>query len=90
MARRAATPELHGQYPTEVVNVGAAQVFAVARRAPWGTVLCLFNVAETWTGVPADWARAQGVARMRDVLSGGGVGADGWIALPPYARVWIV
>ena len=90
LERRAATPELHGQYPTEVVDAGAAQIFAVARRAPWGTVLCLFNVAETWTGVPADWARAQGVARMRDVLSGGDVGADGWIGLPPYARVWVV
>ena len=90
LARRRATPALHAGTPTRVLDAGHSGVFAVARMAPTGTVLCLFNFTENWAHVPEAWARAQGVSHMHDALSDGPVSAEGGvIALPPYARVWL-
>ncbi len=90
LARRRATPALHGGTPTQVLATGQPGLFAVARRAPSGTVLCLFNFSESWTGLPEDWARSQGVRLMHDTLSDAAVRTwHGNIALPPYARVWL-
>ena len=70
--------------------LGTQGVFAVARVAPTGTVLCLFNFTENWAHVPEAWARAQGVTAMHDALSDAAVATPGGIiALPPYARVWL-
>ncbi|MEZ5798044.1 MAG: alpha-amylase family protein [Paracoccaceae bacterium] len=90
LARRRATPELHAAHPTEILRAGAPGLFAFRRAAPTGAVLGLFNFTETWLHLPQDWARAEGAARMHDLLSDGRVEAHhGNIALPPYARVWL-
>jgi amylosucrase len=91
MARRRATPGLHAMYPVEVLPCPAPGVLAVARRAPTGTVLCLFNFAEGWRNLPEGWVRAQGVTQLHDLLSEAPVVPhNGQVALPPYARVWMV
>lgn len=90
LARRRATPELHGATPTQVLDTGNPALFAVARRAPTGTVLCLFNFSEAWQHLSADWVAAQGVNALHDALSDAPVALHhGNIALPPYARVWL-
>ena len=74
---------------TSVTENGAAVTDYVID-APTGTLLCLFNFAESWAHVPEGWARAQGVTRMHDELSGHPVETHhGNIVLPPYARVWL-
>ena len=91
LARRKATPALHGATPTEVVETGLHGVFAVARRAPTGTVLCLYNFSDEWRHLPEGFARGQGVLTLHDALSDKAVTVyEGVIALPPQARVWLV
>ena len=90
LARRRATPALHAATPTRVLRTDLTGVFAVARLAPTGTVLCLYNFTENWLHLAQDWAHAQGVTAMHDALSDAAVtAAGGMIALPPYARVWL-
>ena len=90
LARRRATPALHAGTPTKVLVADHPGVFAVARLAPTGTVLCLYNFTENWAHLPEAWARAQGVTLMVDALSDAAVATPGGIiALPPYARVWL-
>ncbi len=90
LARRAATPALHGATPTRIIPVEGHGLFAVLRDAPAGPVLCLFNVTESWLHLPAEVARAAGVRRFHDALSDAPVETHGGaIALPPYARVWL-
>lgn len=90
LARRRATPALHGAVPTEVVRCEAPGVFAFLRRSPTGVVLCLFNFTESWLHVPLGWVQALGVAGLHDLLSDRPVEPHGSnIALPPYARVWL-
>ena len=91
LARRAATSGLHAGYGTRVVVCGAPGVFAYLRLAPTGPVLCLFNFTENWRHISEKWARMQGVTRMHDSLSDSVVETPGGvIALPPYARVWLI
>ena len=69
---------------------GNAGLLCVARRAPTGTILCLFNFTDRWQSLSADWTRAQGTTLMHDALSDAPVATfNGNIALPPYARVWL-
>ncbi|WP_323767391.1 amylosucrase [Marinovum sp.] len=90
LARRAETPELHAGNATEVLQTGNPALFAFARRAPTGSLVCLFNFTETWQVIPADWLQAQGARQRVDVLSQSPVGdSHGAVPLPPYARVWI-
>ena len=90
LARRRAVAALHAGAPTKVVVADAPGVFAVARMAATGTVLCLFNFTENWVHVPEGWLRAQGVTLMHDALSDAAVATPGGIiSLPPYARVWL-
>ncbi len=90
LARRRATPALHAAHPIRVVPCDVPQVFAFRRDAPTGTVLCLFNFAESWAHLPEGFVRAQGATRLHDLLSDQPVEAHhGNIALPPYARVWL-
>ena len=90
MARRAVTPEFHARHATEIVRTGRPGIFAFARRAPTGSVVCMFNFSEAWQTVPVDWLKRAGAREMFDILSGAEVGdAVGNVPLPPYARVWI-
>jgi amylosucrase len=90
MARRAATPQLHGLHPTDILFPDDPALYAVARRAPTGPLVCLFNLSERWTAVDEGWLHAQGATRMWDALSEGDVRVeDGRVPLPPYARAWI-
>ncbi|PWJ12523.1 alpha-amylase family protein [Jannaschia seohaensis] len=90
LARRAATPELHGAHPTEVLRTGNRALFAVARRAPWGSVICLYNFTEHWTAVPRAWAAGQGMVEGREILSDALLDpAEAEIVLPPHARAWL-
>ena len=90
LARRAAVPGFHGAVPTEVLDTGQKGLFAFARRAPTGTIACVFNFTEGWTGLSASWFASHGAAKMHDLLSNAPVaGAGGSVVLPPYARVWI-
>ena len=90
LARRKATPDLHAANPTRVLDAGNAAILAVARVAPTGTILCLFNFTEDWQHLPEAWLRAQGVTQFHDALSDAQVNLHhGTLALPPYARVWL-
>lgn len=89
-ARRKATPQIHGSYPARVLDTGNTAVFAFARLAPTGNLVCLFNVSETWQHLPLDWLRAQGVTHFHDALSDAPAStASDTYALPPYGRVWM-
>jgi amylosucrase len=90
LARRAATPALHGAVPIRVVSCGNAAVFAFQRVAPTGILLGLFNFTERWQEVSEATARALGAKMMHDALSDHRVETHhGQIVLPPYARVWL-
>ncbi len=87
---RAAMPEFHAANPTLVLDTGQADLFAFARAAPTGAVVCVFNFTEHWTTLRADWAAGHGAERFTDGLSGQPVAAHhGAIHLPPYARLWL-
>ncbi|PJF08608.1 amylosucrase [Pseudorhodobacter sp. MZDSW-24AT] len=91
LARRRALAALHAGNGTRVVFPDARGVFAFQRLAPTGVVLCLFNFTEHWQHIPEDWLRAQGVTQMHDALSDHLVETHhGTVALPPYARVWLL
>ncbi|MGR3633016.1 MAG: amylosucrase [Limimaricola soesokkakensis] len=90
LARRAATPEFHARYPTKILRTGNTALFAFERRAPTGSVVCLFNFTDTWQNMPASWVVQHGARYLHDALSDAPVlDAHGAIALPPHGRVWI-
>jgi amylosucrase len=90
MARRATTREIHGRNPTEILDTGIRILFAFARRAPTGPLVCVFNFSEHWQALPSDWVAQQGATGFFDVLSGARVGdGNGQVPLPPYARIWL-
>ena len=91
LARRRAVAGLHGGYGTRILRVGNPAIFAFARMAPTGPILCLFNFTESWQRIPESWFRDNGATRMHDLLSDHPmVLHDGMASLPPYARVWVV
>ncbi len=91
LARRKAVAALHGGNPTEVVDLGLQGLFAFRRVAPTGVLLGLFNMTENWLHLPEHLAREAGVSEMYDALSEAAVEThQGHIALPPYARVWLM
>jgi amylosucrase len=91
LARRAATGAIHAAHPVQILNPWHSGLFAFVRRAPAGAMLGLFNMTEHWQHLPEAWARAHGITQMHDALSDRPVTAhDGAIALPPYARVWLL
>ena len=90
LQRRRQCDGLHGAHPTQIRDSGNPAVFAFARLAPGGSIVCLFNFTESWQQVSGDWLRFQGVAAMRDILSDATVALhDDMLVLPPYARVWL-
>ncbi len=91
LARRAEVPAFHGAVPVEVLDTGHAELFAFARRAPTGPVICVFNFTERWTGLSATWFREHGASQLYDLLSQAPIQApDGSIPLPPYGRIWVI
>jgi amylosucrase len=90
LARRAATPELHAAYPTLILDTGQVGLFAFARAAPTGSLVCVFNFTEFWTTLRHEWALSHGARALHDALSDAPVTLDaGRILLPPFARVWL-
>lgn len=90
LARRAATPAFHGGLPVEVLDTGNPALFAFARHAPEGSVVCLFNFTEHWTELPVWWVEDHGARQIYDQLSDAPVEVhNGHIPLPPYARAWV-
>jgi amylosucrase len=90
LARRKAVAAFHASTPTEVLDCGVDGVFAFRRVSPTETVLGLFNFTEYWLSVPRAFAETAGARRFHDHLSDAQVDTpDGFIALPPYARVWL-
>ncbi|MCF3973224.1 alpha-amylase [Paracoccus sp. EGI L200073] len=88
--RRRAVDRLHGGHPTEILDSGNAAIFACARRAPSGSILCLFNFTESWQQISGSWLRYHGLTEMRDLLSDMMVALhDDMLLLPPYGRVWM-
>jgi amylosucrase len=91
LARRAATAGLHAGNPTEILSPPGAGLFAFRRAAPEGPILCLFNFTEGWQNLPETWARHMGARGFHDALSDTPVTAHhGVVALPPYARLWLL
>ena len=90
MARRKATPELHGANPTIVRRAETDEVFAFSRQAPTGSVLCLFSFTDRWVGIGREWLTDNGVRSFEDALSDSVVTLhEGRLVLPPYGRVWL-
>ncbi|MCC1493216.1 alpha-amylase family protein [Cognatishimia sp. F0-27] len=89
LQRRAAVDAFHARHPTDILDTGNPALFAFARRAPVGAVVCVFNFTETWQTVSSDWVREHG-GGLYDLLSEAWVARhDDPVALPPYARVWL-
>lgn len=90
LARRAATPALHGAVPTRIVELPSDAILGVLRDAPMGPMLCLFNFTEGWQHLSGAVLRAAGVTAFHDALSDQAVDLHGdTLSLPPYARVWL-
>ena len=91
LLRRKATPHLGGRVPLEVLPPPAPGVFAHRRTAPIGILVAFHNFTEEWRNVPRGWAEAMGATHFHDALSDRPVATpDGTIALPPYARLWLL
>lgn len=90
LARRKATPELHGSNLTVIADTGQDGLFAFIRQSPGSAVICVFNFTESWTTLPREWAQAQGATLFVDALSEARVDLDdGHVLLPPYGRIWL-
>ena len=93
MARvRAHLPQLHASVSSEVLPLWDDGVLALARRHPEGTMLCIYNVTDSWRHVPGWVLRDHGLASCLEALSGEWVtpGPDDRVGLPPYAVAWFV
>lgn len=89
-ARRKATSQLHGAYPTRIREAPNNAIFAFLRITPTGHLVCLFNFSEFWQHIPGQWLRDQGVLSFYDALSQSDVSLnDDTMAIPPYGRVWL-
>lgn len=90
LSRRRATAGLHAAHPTKILPTGQPPIFAVQRQAPTGNILCLFNFSEHWQHLSGNWLRGHGVTQFHDALSDAPVVLHGdFLALPPFARVWL-
>jgi amylosucrase len=90
LGRRAATDALHAGHATRIIRHGQPGLFAFARLAPTGAVVCLFNFTESWLNVPEALVRGAGARVMHDALSDNAVHLHaGAVVLPPYGRVWL-
>ena len=77
-------------HATRIIRHDVQGLFAFARLAPTGAVVCLFNFTEGWVNVPEALVRGAGAKEMHDALSGNVVELHaGAVVLPPYGRVWL-
>ena len=89
--RRKATAHLNGKVPIEVLPVPVQGVLAHRRPGPLGTLVAFHNFTGEWRHASRDWAQAMGAAAFHDLLSQTDVATPhGTIALPPYARLWLI
>jgi amylosucrase len=89
--RRKLLPELAATVPTRIVRVDAPSVFAFARLADAGTMLCIFNFSHSWIQVATQDLRAAGVQRFYDKLGENQVTLQGDVVpLAPYGRMWLI
>jgi amylosucrase len=90
LARRRQVPAFHGGLPVEVLEPGPTGVLAFARRAPTGSVVCLFNFSDRWQALPASWLHQAGARGFFDQLAEVRVETgDGAVHLPPYGQLWL-
>lgn len=90
LSRRKSAHELHGAIPTRILEAEPKEVFAFARLAPTGNVVCLFNFSEQPQEIPEGWLDDAGVSEFLDLLSGDAVMLyNGKLHLPSYGRVWL-
>lgn len=87
---RRRTPQFHAGYQTEILEV-PRQFLAYLRPHPLGTLLALYNFTEQTQVLPVGALGLYAFTAMTDQLTGQQVEArDGWLELPPYARLWLV
>lgn len=90
MTRRKALRQFHASVPTRVFSTGKSEVFAFARLAPTGSVVCLFNFSEQTIYISEAILAENGAREMYDELSEAPLTLfDGQLALLPYGRVWV-
>ncbi len=89
---RAGLPQLHASGATEVLGDTEDGVLAVRRAHPSGSMVCVYNVTGEWRHVGIDLFTAAGLREPVDAIGGHAVyaGADGRVALSPYAAWWVV
>ncbi|MBK8469429.1 MAG: alpha-amylase family protein [Actinomycetales bacterium] len=91
-ATRASLPHLDASVPSVVLGVWDPGVLVLARRHPTGTMLCAYNVTDSWRPLPGWVLRQQGLADATEALHGTRVRLENddnaW--LPPYAAWWLV
>jgi amylosucrase len=91
VAKRKMTAHLASHVPTRIVDTGNIKLFAFARLADEGTMLCLFNFTELWTSIPATQLNHFGITEYRDVLGGGKAAIHGdALAVAPFGRMWLL
>lgn len=89
MSRRKAVRQFHAAVPNRILHAPDARVFAFARLAPTGPVLCLFNFSEDFVDLSETWLRDCGMTLGYDLLPDAPLDLrDGRLTLLPYARVW--
>jgi amylosucrase len=89
---RATLPQLHASVRSEVLWVDDGGVLATVRRAPIGSMVCLYNVTGELRGFPASRVSDLGLEEPWDALSAlrPEPAADGRFWLTPYAAWWLV
>jgi amylosucrase len=88
--RRRQTPHIHAANPVEIIDLRIDGVFAFARRSPLGTLLCIYNFADTWRSLPESGLVYAGMREGFDRLGGAAIETnDGALAFPPQGRVWL-
>ncbi|SMY06936.1 alpha-amylase family protein [Flavimaricola marinus] len=91
LARRKATPQLHGGYPTRVLDAPNNAIFAFARITPTGNLIGLFNFSEYVQVIPRQWLVDNGVTHFHDALANSSAGLQsGTLTLLPYGRAWVI
>ncbi|HET7799778.1 MAG TPA: alpha-amylase family protein [Humibacillus xanthopallidus] len=89
---RAGLPQLHASGTTDVVVDTEDGVLAVRRGHPSGPMVCIYNVTGEWRHVSLELFRQAGIREPVDAIGGHAIysGADGQVALSPYAAWWVV
>ena len=90
MQRRCATPHIHAQNPTEIIDLGVDGVFAFARRSPIGSLVCAYNFADGWREIDARALERAGTTNWYDMLGNTSiVSSNNKLPFPPQGRIWL-